>query len=359
MTYLDSDSADAANETSGSCGSNLNWTYDSASGLLTISGNGSMENYQRNSSRWGDNDVKTVIINSGVTSIGDYAFYGCTSLISVTIPGSVTTIEKYAFYGCAGLVSVIVDSNNITIESGKTANVFHVDDKYSTGVTVIWISSDEFVATVDYAGKITAVGSRTAVIKAVCSERVYAECNVAVSDSVVVSKYKIIFKNGDNILQETEFEFGVIPVYSGSIPEKAFTAQYTYTFKGWNPEIVAVSGEATYVAEFNEIVNEYTIKFISEGKEISSIVLKYGDRITAPAVVSKESDVQYSYEFKGWSGYTEGMTVTGNATFTAEFNNVSNEDSAENESNDYKFIIIGVVAAIAVLSVAVLIFRRL
>jgi TolB-like protein len=48
----------------------------------------------------------SVTIPAAVTSIGNYAFYGCTGLTSVTIPATVTSIEGYAFWGCTGLTRV-------------------------------------------------------------------------------------------------------------------------------------------------------------------------------------------------------------------------------------------------------------
>ena len=105
---------------SGTCGTNLTWTLDS-DGTLTISGTGKMLRYYSFSSSgnyyttapWGSSAgkvqrVKTVVIEPGVTSIGEYAFYYCTSLTSVTIPDSVTSIGEYAFYGCSSLSSVTI-----------------------------------------------------------------------------------------------------------------------------------------------------------------------------------------------------------------------------------------------------------
>ena len=57
--------------------------------------------------------VTDLVIPAGVTSIGDYAFYGCSSLTRITIPDSVTSIGRYAFSGCSSLTSVTIP-NSVT-----------------------------------------------------------------------------------------------------------------------------------------------------------------------------------------------------------------------------------------------------
>ncbi len=53
-----------------------------------------------------EEEIKELAIPEGVTSIGDYAFSGCSGLTSITIPNSVTSIGEYAFSGCTALTSV-------------------------------------------------------------------------------------------------------------------------------------------------------------------------------------------------------------------------------------------------------------
>lgn len=116
---LTTSEVEAATIDSGTCGTNLTWVLDSE-GILTISGTGAMTNWSTYSSvPWYSNNtsVETVVICSGVTSIGKYAFYFCTRLTTVTIPDSVTTIGSYAFKGCTGLTSVTIPDSVTTIGS--------------------------------------------------------------------------------------------------------------------------------------------------------------------------------------------------------------------------------------------------
>ncbi len=89
----------ASADNSGTCGENLTWTFEEATKTLTISGSGDMPNYSYESP-WSTYGIKTVVIESGVTSIGECAFIRCFNLASITIPNSVTSIGNWAFVDC-------------------------------------------------------------------------------------------------------------------------------------------------------------------------------------------------------------------------------------------------------------------
>ena len=115
-----------------------NLTFTLSDGVLTISGNGAMANYSWDEACIDDIDsVTSIVIESGVTSIGNYAFneavnvtsvdipdtvksigsgafYNCTSLTSVTLPDSIKKISYWAFEGCTSLSSIDL-SDNLTI----------------------------------------------------------------------------------------------------------------------------------------------------------------------------------------------------------------------------------------------------
>ena len=101
---------------SGTCGPNLKWLLTD-DGVLTITGKGEMYDYSvpYNSAPWRDFGVKRIIVGDSVTTIGESAFWGCSSLTSVTIPNSVTTIGWSAFSGCTSLTSVTIGNSVTTI----------------------------------------------------------------------------------------------------------------------------------------------------------------------------------------------------------------------------------------------------
>ena len=104
-------------------------------GTLIITVQGAMQDYtSARETPWFSNraDIRKIVVQNGVTSIGDYAFYGCENVTSVTLPGTVTQIGKLAFYGCKGLTSLELPESVAVVEdyafakaSGLKTITFH------------------------------------------------------------------------------------------------------------------------------------------------------------------------------------------------------------------------------------------
>ena len=138
-------------------------------------------------------------------------------------------------------------------------------------------------------------------------------------------KYEISFVNYDGTpLLKTEVAYGETPVYTGDTPVKPADAHYSYTFKGWDKTLVAVTEDATYTAEFDQTVNTYTVTFKNGDEILQQTKVAYGETpsYTGKTPV-KAGDAQYSYVFDGWD--SEIVPVTGDATYTAKFITVINE----------------------------------
>ena len=129
------DSCVIASGTCGAQGDNLTWTL-SCDSVLTISGTGAMADYEWNGAPWYSNkeSIKSVIIENGVTSIGDCAFFGCSGLTSVTIPNSVTSIGEVAFRKCTSLTTVEIPNSVTSIGNSAFASCI--------GLTFINVTND-------------------------------------------------------------------------------------------------------------------------------------------------------------------------------------------------------------------------
>lgn len=100
----------------GSCGVNVYWTFDDST--LYIKGSGNMDDFKnKNNIPWHEYEEKIINVNieEGITSIGDLAFFECSSLKSVIMPEGVTRIGHHAFAQCNNLKIIMLPStiNNI------------------------------------------------------------------------------------------------------------------------------------------------------------------------------------------------------------------------------------------------------
>ena len=139
---------------------------------------------------------------------------------------------------------------------------------------------------------------------------------VAVCTPVYID-YVIEFVDEDGtVISSLAYHYGD-EVVEPSAPTKDADETYTYEFAGWDAEVVAVAGNATYTATYNSVYIEYVVQFNdADGTVLSEETYHYGDEVVEYSEeLTKDEDAYFTYEFAGWD--SEVVAVAGNATYTA------------------------------------------
>ena len=157
-------------------------------------------------------------------------------------------------------------------------------------------------------------------VKKVTGDAVYT----AMFDSTINSYIVTWVVNGTQTSEV--YEYGQTPSFKGSTT-KAEDAQYTYSFKGWEPEITQVTGDATYTATYNTEIRSYQVRWIVNG-ESTYETYEYGQTPSFKGDLTKPDDEQYVYAFEKWEPSIS--SVTGSATYTAVFSSETNYASIFN-----------------------------
>ena len=292
-------------------GSGVTWqltenTDDPSTYKLTISGSGAMEDFPFGSYQpWYSfhDQITSVVVSPGVTSIGQCAFsrfaklthvdiadsvisigwdafYYCSSLTNITIPQSVTYIGPLAFFHCTNLSSITL-SNNIT-SIGSSA----FED--CTNLTSITIP-----------GSVTSIG-----LAAFCNCTKLT--SITIPDSVTTIDLEA-FKNCSSLTSIT------IPGSVTSIGPYVFdgcTSLNDISYSGTSESVIsALSGYVPTLVTF-----DYGDK-VPEAKRMIKVFVKTGGTLTAPTTIPTVS----GYEFKGWrtkDGKPYDFTVAPTGKFT-------------------------------------------
>lgn len=132
----------------------------------------------------------------------------------------------------------------------------------------------------------------------------------------VLRSYTITWQDYDGTVLATETKaYGTTPSRDG--PSRPSTAQYSYTFAGWNPSPAPVTGNAIYTATYTQSLRSYTIVWQQDdGTLIDTTTVAYGE-VPTHADAVKAPDVDFTYTFAGWSPTV--VAVTGTATYKATY----------------------------------------
>ena len=111
--------------------------------------------------------------------------------------------------------------------------------------------------------------------------------------------------NGNAVETDENVKYGATPEYNGTTPTRTATAQYSYTFSGWEPAITEVTADATYTAQFDQTLRPYTITWLNyDGSPLYNTTSYWGE---TPAYSIYNETPTYTdaenrkYQFTGWS----------------------------------------------------------
>ena len=140
-----------------------------------------------------------------------------------------------------------------------------------------------------------------------------------------IKKYTITWENSTWVILKQEIlPYWVTPDYGG-IPTSWADAQYTYTFKSWDPVLAPVTEDQVYTATYNKTLNTYIITFKNEDGTVlyTTWVAYWNTPVFSWADPQKAADAQYTYTFNWWSPALD--PVTWEATYTATYTHTINK----------------------------------
>ena len=307
-------------------GDNLTW--DLTDSTLTISGTGAMTDYSiyslSNRAPWysSSSSITSVVINDGVTSIGNGAFYYCTSLTSVTIGNSVTSIGDYAFSGCSGLTSVTIPNSvtsmgssafsycdslaSVTLHSNAIVSKTYTSSsnirsifgsqvtEYIIGDSVTSIGSSAFegcssLASVTIGNSVTSIGSSA-----------FEGCSSLASVTI-----------GNSVTSIGDYAFGYcssltsieIPNSVTSIGDYAFRDCSSLTSVVWNAKNCSDFSDY-FIAPFYDIRTQITSFVFGDEVEHIPACLCYGMSSLISVTIPNSVKSIGNYAFYGCSGLT-------------------------------------------------------
>lgn len=230
MEPLEKEAQEQENTLSGKCGDNLTWTLKN--GVLTISGTGDMYDYDLTTfafAPWYEyhDQITSLEIGPGVTSIGDYAFLMCYNLTDIIIPGNIKRIGDDAFHGCS---QSFERKLNITIKPGVEV-----------------IGSGAFfqcftLTNIELPDSITYIG-----------DGAFFGCNmksITIPSNVTYIGGQVFECDGSNVLEEIHFAGNAPQFAVDTFAEINATAYYPASNKSWTINVMKdYGGNITWIAE--------------------------------------------------------------------------------------------------------------
>ena len=300
--------------------------------------------------RWSDVEESVIVtfVNEDGTELQSWAVLSGTTLTGGYYTEPEPTREAtaqtwYTFIGWSPDFAPLTDNTTYTGQFSETLrkyNVTFVDEdgttvlkeatEYVYGTAAADIVKPEDPSKTDTAQYTYTFAGWTPEVVAVNGDATYTA-----TYTPTLRSYTITWKNDDgSVIDTTTVEYWVVPTHSDAT--KAATAEWTYTFSGWTPEVVAVTWDATYKATFNSTKNKYTITWLNDDDtQIDTTTVEYWE-VPTHADATKENTAEWTYTFSGWT--PEVVAVTGEATYKATFSSTKNKYKVTFKNADWNVI---------------------
>ena len=278
---------------------------------------------------WNCSGLTSVSIPNSVTSIGNYAFYVCSGLTSITIGNRVTSIGEYAFSGCNGLTSITIGNRVTSIGDKAFYGCINLSSLISSATVPPTIGNEAFpypnICTVT-----VPCGSLEAYTASTCYWSVYFPQRITESSSFELS------------VSANDEAYGRVEVENHSCESKTLTAiaNNGYEFTGWNdgntenPRTVTVTSDTTFMAIFTEAGTTPIITVTVNDATMGSASYTLDGNTAVLTATANEG-----YNFVIWSdGNTENpriVTITSDTAFMAIFTASSSSSLQEVNAREF------------------------
>lgn len=308
----------AENSTSGPCGDNATWALtedNNGDYTLTISGTGAMTDYSAKGDApwfWANKQIRRIVIEDGVTTIGAHTFQACDRFHTIAIPASVTSIGTAAFQSCTSLETIDLSNANNLESIGE--NAFHYcynlaeisipDSVKAIGTNAFFDCHALKNVTISTSSKMETIGTAAfaycsmlksitipAGVKEIAEKTFIADINL---ETITFAPNSQLTTVGDNVFNTCYAKIYCEPALAGVLNGK--------------------TGDATVVSQVTVKINYDGI-----GGEDTEITVDYPSQVKEPATPSAEG-----YTFLGWydendNEFDFSKPVTQNITVTAKW----------------------------------------